>query len=193
MEKLIQIKSNDLKPAKGRALIAEPFMGDFYFGRSVVLLIEHNLEGTFGLVMNKPSGSTFNDIILDFPPFNAMVYIGGPVQTDNLFFMHTLGNEIPGSEEVIPGLYWGGELEAVKELMTIGSLKSENIRFFLGYSGWESLQLEGELKRNAWVVSETNLNSLLKTKSNKMWNHFLQRMGPTYDLWRSFPVDPEMN
>jgi putative transcriptional regulator len=193
MEKLIHIKSNDLKPAKGRALIAEPLMDDFYFGRSVVMLIEHNADGTFGLVMNKPSGANFNDVVLDFPTFDAPVYFGGPVQTDNLFFLHTMGDQITGSEEVITGLFWGGDLESVKELMTLGLLKKDKIRFFLGYSGWESMQLEGELKRNAWVVSETNLNSLLKTKSHKMWNHFLQRMGPAYDLWRNFPVDPEMN
>ncbi|PKP53016.1 MAG: hypothetical protein CVT92_06050 [Bacteroidetes bacterium HGW-Bacteroidetes-1] len=193
MEKLIQIKSNDLQPIKGRALIAEPLMDEFYFGRAVILLIEHNDDGTFGMVMNKPSGALFNAIVTDFPEFDAMVYIGGPVETDKLFFIHTLGNEIPESSEIVPGLYWGGDIESVREMMTLGILKKDQIRFFLGYSGWSPKQLESELKRNAWVISETSSKLLLHTKPEKMWNSFLQRMGPSYDLWRGFPVNPEMN
>lgn len=194
MEKLLRIKSNELQPNRGRVLIAEPFMGDYYFGRSVVLLIDHQEnDGTFGVVMNKLSGAMLNDIVKDFPSFEAPVYIGGPVQTDSLFYMHTLGQEIPDSEEVLPGLFWGGDLSALQEMMTLKLLNKDQIRFFLGYSGWEARQLSSELKRNSWVVSEANTASLFKTKSHLMWNHFLQRMGPAYDLWRSYPVNPELN
>lgn len=194
MNKLLRIQSNKLKPEPGRILIAEPFMGDYYFGRSVVLLVEHkDEEGTFGVVMNKPSGSMLNDLVKDFPDFKAPVFIGGPVQTDSIFYMHTLGDEIPGSEQVIPGLYWGGELEALQELMTLGIAKPSQIRFFLGYSGWDAMQLSAELKRNSWLVSETNIRAMMQTKSHNMWNHVMIRMGPTYDIWRRYPVDPEMN
>ncbi len=193
MEKLIHIRSNDLKPRRGRVLIAEPLMDEFYFGRSVILLADHNDEGTFGLVMNKPTGTTLNEILPDFPDFPAPVFIGGPVQTDNLYFIHTLGNEVPDSSEILPGIYWGGDLEIVKELLKLGLIGKDQIRFFLGYAGWSPSQLDEELKNNAWVVSETNLRSLLKTKSDKMWNNYLQRMGPAYDLWRRFPVNPDLN
>ncbi|KAF0130113.1 MAG: putative transcriptional regulator [Bacteroidetes bacterium] len=193
MEKLIHIKSNDLKPRRGRVLIAEPLMDEFYFGRSVILLADHNDEGTFGLVMNKPTGTTLNEILPDFPDFPAPVFIGGPVQTDNLYFIHTLGNEVPDSSEILPGIYWGGDLEIVKELLKLGLIGKDQIRFFLGYAGWSPSQLDEELKNNAWVVSETNLRSLFKTKSDKMWNNYLQRMGPAYDLWRRFPVNPDLN
>jgi len=194
MNKLLHIQSNKLEPKSGRVLIAEPLMGDYYFGRSVVLLIEHNNEdGTVGIVMNKPSGTMIADLINDFPEFQAPVYVGGPVQTDNLYFMHTLGGEVPESQEVIPGLYWGGEVEAIREMIVLGMVKPNQVRFFLGYSGWQSQQLHGELNRNSWLVSDTNLQSLFHTKSHKMWNHFMQRMGPEYDLWRKFPIDPELN
>jgi len=168
-------------------------MDEFYFGRSVILLADHNDEGTFGLVMNKPTGTTLNEILPDFPDFPAPVFIGGPVQTDNLYFIHTLGNEVPDSSEILPGIYWGGDLEIVKELLKLGLIGKDQIRFFLGYAGWSPSQLDEELKNNAWVVSETNLRSLLKTKSDKMWNNYLQRMGPAYDLWRRFPVNPDLN
>lgn len=193
MEKLIQIRSNDLKPKPGRVLIAEPLMDEFYFGRAVVLMIEHNDEGSFGVVMNKPTTTRFSQIIDGFPDFDAEVFIGGPVQTDNLFFVHTLGEEIPGSDEVADGLYWGGDMETISEMISLKLLDKTRIRFFLGYSGWSPGQLEDELKRNAWVVSDTNQRLLMRTLPHKMWNVHLQRMGPAYDLWRRFPVNPDLN
>lgn len=193
MEKLLHIKSNNLKPHRGRVLIAEPLMDEFYFGRSVILLADHNEEGSFGLVMNKPTTTQLNQILEDFPSFDATVFIGGPVQTDNLYFIHTLGNEIPESSEILPGLFWGGELEVVREMMALGLINQSQIRFFLGYAGWSPLQIEEELERNAWLVSETTLHTLMKTRPEKLWSTCLQRMGPAYDLWRRFPLNPELN
>lgn len=193
IEKLIQIRRNDMAPERGRILISEPFMGDFYFGRSVVLLAEHNDEGSFGLIMNKPLYKPFNSIVADYPLFEAPVFIGGPVSSENLFFIHTLGKDIPESNEIIPGLYWGGEMEAVREMILLRLIKPDQIRFYLGYSGWEASQLAGELERNSWLVSTITASSLLKTHPEKMWNRFMQRMGTAYDLWRQFPVNPQMN
>jgi len=193
IDKLIRIRSNSLKPAKGRILISEPFLGDYYFGRSVVLLAEHNEEGSFGLIMNKPVTSAFNDVVKDFPPFEAPVFIGGPVSADSLFFIHTFGKEIPDSSEILPDLFWGGDLETVREMMIRGKIKPSGIRFYLGYSGWEASQLDEELKRNSWLVSRVSASSLLKTSSADMWQMYVRRMGTDYDLWRSFPVDPQMN
>jgi putative transcriptional regulator len=193
IEKLIQIQTNNLAPAKGRVLISEPFMGDYYFGRSVVLLAEHNEEGSFGLIMNKQLDSTLNDIVKDFPDFDAPVYLGGPVQTDSLFFVHVLGNDIPDSSEIVKGLYWGGNMESVREMMLLHAIKPNQIRFYLGYSGWQAKQLEGELKRNSWLVSTATSHGLMQTHPDKMWDRFLRKMGTEYDLWRRFPLDPQMN
>lgn len=193
IEKLIQIKTNNLAPAKGRVLISEPFMGDYYFGRSVVLLAEHNEEGSFGLIMNKQHDSSLNEIVKDFPDFDVPVYIGGPVQTDSLFFVHVLGDEIPDSSEIVKGLYWGGDLESVREMILLHAIKPDQIRFYLGYSGWEAKQLEGELKRNSWLVSTATSHGLMNTRPDKMWDRFLRKMGTDYDLWRRFPLDPQMN
>ncbi|MDP3461591.1 MAG: YqgE/AlgH family protein [Bacteroidales bacterium] len=192
-EKIIQIRSNDLAPERGRILLSEPFMGDFYFGRAVVLLAEHNDEGSFGLIMNKPVQTAFNEIVQDFPPFDARVYLGGPVGADRLFFIHTLGNEIPDSSEILHGLYWGGNMEIVREMVLLGLVQPEQIRFYLGYSGWEAKQLDAELERNSWLVSKATVRGLLQTQPDKMWNYYVRRMGTEYDMWRRFPVDPQMN
>jgi putative transcriptional regulator len=193
IEKLVIIKKNELAPSKGRLLLSEPFMDDFYFGRSVVLLVEHGQEGTFGLIMNKPVPEKFNDIVSDFPQFDATVYIGGPVQPDNMFILHTLGDRVEGSIEIMDGLFWGGDLESVKDQILLGKITSDQVRFYMGYSGWEPQQLDNELERNSWVVTKTTANKLLKTKFNKMWSHFVSQLGSEYELWNRFPVNPEMN
>ncbi|NOU48655.1 MAG: YqgE/AlgH family protein [Bacteroidales bacterium] len=193
IEKLLVIKKNELAPGKGRLLISEPFMDDFYFGRSVILLISHDSDGSFGLIMNKPVPEKFNDIIADFPPFDAHVFIGGPVQPDNMFILHTLGDRVEGSVEIIEGLYWGGDLEAIREQILLGTVNPNEVRFFMGYSGWESEQLNNELERNAWVVTKTTTGKLLRTKHNRMWSQFVSQLGSEYELWNRFPVNPEMN
>lgn len=193
MQKLIKIQSNNLKPKGGRVLIAEPLMDEFYFGRSVVLLIEHNDEGSFGLVMNKPSSLMLNQVVKEFPEFSAMMMLGGPVQNQSIFFIHTLGNEVPDSVEIVKGLYWGGDLETLKEMLRLNLVEPHQLRFFLGYSGWAPGQLEDELRRNSWLVSEASVRSLIHIKPDRMWQHFLQRMGPAYDLWRKFPTNPQLN
>jgi putative transcriptional regulator len=193
IEKLLIIKKNELAPGKGRLLLSEPFMDDFYFGRSVVLLIEHNPEGTFGLIMNKPVSEKFNDIVSDFPQFDATVYIGGPVQPDNMFILHTLGDQVEGCIEIMDGLFWGGDLESIKDQILLGKITSDQVRFYMGYSGWEPNQLDNELERNSWVVTKTSVSKLLNTKHSKMWSHFVSQLGSDYELWNRFPVNPEMN
>ncbi len=117
INKIIKIKTNDIRPSKGKILISEPLLSDNYFKRSVVLLAEHNEEGSFGIILNKPMDNKFNEILKDFPDFGGPLYLGGPVSNSSLFFIHTLGDVIENSQEIMDGLYWGGDIESVKELI----------------------------------------------------------------------------
>ena len=96
-------------PKKGHLLIAEPsILGDVSFNRSVVLLAEHNDEGSIGFILNKPLSYTINDLI---PEIDASfkIYNGGPVEQDNLYFIHNIPEVIPNSVEISNGIYWGGD------------------------------------------------------------------------------------
>jgi putative transcriptional regulator len=190
---ILKIKTNNVKPAKGKILISEPFLLDYYFKRSVVLLAEHNEEGTFGLILNKPVDLLLSDVIKDFPYFDAPVYLGGPVKTDSLYFIHTLGNLIEESLEILPGLSWGGDIEHIRELITIGKIGPKDIKFFVGYSGWVSKQLEGELNRNSWLVSTIRPTQVMKYNNEKMWINSLKNLGGNYAYWTNFPSDPGLN
>ncbi len=190
---ILKIKTNNISPAKGKVLISEPFLLDYYFKRSVVLLAEHNEEGSFGLIVNKPVEWKLSKVLKGFPDFDAPVYIGGPVKTDSLFFIHTRGDIIENSMEILDGLYWGGDIEIVKELILINRITSNEIKFFVGYSGWVANQLEDELERNSWLVSKIKPQQIMKPDTENLWDDTLKQLGDDYSYWTNFPSDPAMN
>lgn len=194
LRKLFQIHSNTLEPEQGNLLLSEPTMNDFYFGRSVILLVDHNeSEGSFGIIMNKSLNVRLAEIVDVFEDFDAPVYLGGPVAENQIFFMHTLGDIIPGTCKIMEGLYWGGDTDTLNELIAQGIVNQHNVRFFLGYSGWDAGQLVDELSRNSWIVSKTNSKTLLSTPTDQMWKSFVARMGKEYGMWTRFPKNPEEN
>ncbi len=189
-----RIRSNNIKPADGRILISEPLMNDFFFGRSVVLLIEHlEATGTFGLVLNKPMKFNISRISGQFPDFDAPVFLGGPVAKEQIFYIHTLGETVPDSVKIIDGLFWGGDVEALSMLAASGIANRNNVRFFLGYSGWDSGQLQSELQRNSWLVSSATAASLMETSSENLWQNCVNQMGKEYESWQRFPKNAEDN
>lgn len=194
MNENITIKSNTLKPKSGQILISEPLLTDPYFSRSVILLIEHNeTDGSVGIILNKKLDLNFNKLVKDAPKFDSPIFFGGPVETSNIYFLHTLGKKIPNSIKVTETLYWGGDIETVNTLIESKVIKKENIRFFLGYSGWSPNQLEEELKTNSWAVV-TNFNkNILNTSPIMMWKIMVEYLGEDYKIWNKMPTDPQQN
>lgn len=169
-------------------------MSDYYFGRSVILLIDHNEEeGSFGIIMNKSLKVKVSELVSLFEDTDIPVFLGGPVAKNQLFFMHTLGELIPDSYKIMDGLYWGGEAETLNTLLSTGIANKSNVRFYLGYSGWDAGQLYSELQRNSWLVTHTNSHTLLGMATDDMWKNYVNRMGAKYQLWTQYPENPEDN
>jgi len=182
-----------LKPTKGKLLIAEPsILSDSSFNRSVVLLTEHNDNGSVGFIFNKPSSYTVNDLIPDIES-SLKVYIGGPVAEDNLYFVHKVPELIPESIEIGNGIYWGGDFDTIQNLLKEDILSKHDIRFFLGYSGWSKQQLEEELQTTSWLIVENNFKNLFKIDSGSFWKDELIKFGGIYPLWANAPKDPSLN
>ena len=192
-EELFKIQSNTLKASIGDVLISEPFLDDFYFRRSAILIVDHNDEGSFGVVINKRLNIPFNDIIMGFPKFDAEVYLGGPVDTDRVFFIHTIGEMIPDSHKIMSGLYWSGNINALKAMIKNDLIKSHEVRFYVGYAGWDGGQIRKELKANTWLVGKFSTKEILHTMPSKMWSNFVNKLGNKYILWNKFPVNPSDN
>jgi len=181
-----------IKPKQGSILISEPSLRDFYFRQSVVLLAEHNEEGTFGVIINKPIEARLKDIIKGFSGYNLPVYLGGPVKTDSLFFIHT-HSEISMCVPIMEGLYWGGDLDVIKAMLKNKIMHPNEIRFFLGYSGWSPNQLDRELREKSWVLSQTTVSEVINEHPENLWSNYLKSMGQDYAIWANFPADPTFN
>jgi len=184
----------DLKPKKGKLLIAEPTLtGDVSFNRSVVLLAEHNEEGSVGFILNKPLEYNISDLISEIVlPFQ--VYNGGPVEQDNLYFIHKVPHLIRNSIEISNGIYWGGDFDKTIELINEKTISEEDIRFFLGYSGWSSLQLDEELSSKSWIVVKNKYaTEIIRKSSNAFWKEKMVELGGDYLIWSNAPENPSLN
>ncbi len=181
-----------IKPRQGIILISEPSLRDFYFRQSVVLLAEHNEEGTFGVIVNKPIEARIQDIIKDFPDSDLPVYLGGPVKTDSIFFIHTR-DDIDQSLPIMQGLYWGGNIDLIKTLLENEELTEHQIRFFVGYSGWHPHQLDREIMEKSWILSHTTAAEIIGNNTERLWSAYLRTMGKDYAIWANFPADPTFN
>ncbi len=184
---------NDKKAERGRVLISEPFLTDTYFKRSVVFLTEHNMEGSVGFVLNKPIDLKLKDVLQGFPNIDSGISIGGPVSTNTVHYIHTLGEKLPESVHVTDQIWWGGNFEALKQMALAGKINGPEVRFFMGYSGWSPNQLESEIAENAWLVGELSGEMIMKGIETDFWSEVLNRMKTKYKVWANFPENPGMN
>ncbi|MEO5910490.1 MAG: YqgE/AlgH family protein [Pelobium sp.] len=185
---------NKVLPAKGNLLISEPFMADPNFKRSVVLLTEHNPEGTVGYVLNYKSDFLLKDVISDCWDAHHQVYLGGPVATDTLHFIHQIPDKIPGGLDLGNGLFWGGDFESLKIQINSYHIKEEEIKFFIGYSGWSEDQLDDELANNSWIVSDKyHPEMIFEEDDTQIWREAIVNMGVKYAHIANFPEDPALN
>lgn len=185
--------NNQQKPQKGSLLISEPFLPDPNFERTVVLMCEHNEEGSFGFVMNKPSEVMLHELLEDFENEGQRVFVGGPVQHDTLHFIHR-SPAIEGGTELTPGLFWGGNFEQVQLYLNTGEIRTEDIRFFVGYSGWGVGQLEKEQKLDSWIVTPpASADIIFDNPVEDLWKEVLKQLGGRYQVYSNYPTDPRLN
>ena len=181
-------------PKKGHLLIAEPTIsGDISFNRAIILLADYNKKSSIGFILNKPLDYTISDLV---PELNASfkVYNGGPVEQDNLYFIHKIPELIPNSVEISLGIYWGGDFKKVSELIKKNLIEESDIKFFLGYSGWETNQLKNELKENSWVITQnTYEKNIIEKEYSTFWKEKMVEFGGKYSIWSNAPENPSYN
>lgn len=184
---------NRLEPAKGRILVSEPYLPDPNFGRTIILLCEHNDDGSFGFVLNKPSMANVQDVVEGFEDFEAPVFVGGPVQQDTLHYLHRCA-DLENAIHVVNNTYWGGDFDNLKFLINTKQINAGDVKFFLGYSGWSPGQLATEMEEQSWIVSDKFDNELIfETVPEEMWKKSLESLGGRYSVYSKYPVDPRMN
>lgn len=162
---------------KGQLLLDSGELTGSFFQRTVLLICQHDAEGAFGLILNRDSGSKAGEMIVaDLPDTlkECPLFVGGPVQPTALSYLHS-DSFIPDAT-VLPNLSLGHSLDS---LMEIGESFSptKKVRLFAGYAGWSPGQLEGEMKRKAWLTFPASLELVFDTPPAHLWQTVLKRKG----------------
>jgi putative transcriptional regulator len=179
-------------------LISQPFLGDPNFERTVVLICRHSdEEGTFGLVLNRPSKLCLGDV-LEISGADGTVLaelpllLGGPVQPDTLHYLH----QRPDIPEAVPlgqDVYWGGDFGVLLGLLLSGDMTAEQVRFYAGYSGWTAGQLATEVAENVWIVHPNAAGKVFTLDNDAFWQAILREKGGRYRALSNYPLDPRLN
>ena len=184
---------NALAPARGRLLVSGPYLTDPYFRRTVVLLCAHDHEGSFGFVLNRFVDTDIANIMENMPSLDGRVSIGGPVQSGNLYYLHTMGERVEGSLRVVDGVHMGGDFEQLRSLLATDPKLAKHVRFFVGYSGWGADQLTKELDERAWLIAPGRKRLIMNTGFDDLWADTLRGLADRYAPLANFPDDPSMN
>ncbi len=188
---------------KGIFLIASPILRDPNFQQTVILLCEHGPEGALGVVVNRPTQITITEVLPQVPILegqNHKVFAGGPVQQNNLLILYRTPASQTDSHHVFDGVYLGGNVKDLEELLQ-DPASLENMRAFIGYSGWAPGQLENEMRTGSWLTQPADPAAMFESDHRRLWGKILQSSGHDLplsadmpvELYTDMPVDPSMN
>lgn len=177
----------------GKLLLDGGSLSGSFFQRTVVLICHHDAEGAFGLVLNRESGNKVGDaLVADLPEQvkELPLFIGGPVQPAAMSYLHA--DDFLPEANVIPNLNVGHSLD---ELIAVGDSYSptQRLRLFAGYAGWSPGQLEGEMRRKAWVTHPASPELVFHPEPDELWKSILGQKGWQYKLLAESPDDPASN
>ncbi|MFD0425596.1 YqgE/AlgH family protein [Streptomyces parvus] len=178
----------------GRLLVAAPALTDPNFDRAVVLLLDHDEEGSLGVVLNRPTPVGVGDILASWAALTGepdVVFQGGPVSLDSALGVAVIpGGEGPLGWRRVHGAIGLVDLETPPELLgpALGSL-----RIFAGYAGWGPGQLEGELTEGAWYVVESEPGDVSSPRPEQLWRAVLRRQRSELAMIATYPDDPSLN
>lgn len=192
MDYLNPNKQSGIPPGAGKLLIAEPFLADPNFARTVILLCEHGNDGTVGFSLNRPTDHSLSDLLPELNTPSLPVYQGGPVQLDTLHMLHR--NPLAfGGKEIADGIYWGGSYDALKDSIHHKSYQALDLRLFVGYSGWGAGQLDKEMEEGSWIVANVWPELIFETDVENLWKRAIESLGSDFSYLTRLPVNPQLN
>ena len=181
---------------KGYFLIANPVLPDPNFSRTVVLLCNHDEQGSFGLVINRLAPISAKEVFEEVGvsgSHSGKIFIGGPVSPSQVFYLCQSKTPLPELDAICDGVYMGMSWELLDNLMTRIEDPEKNIRFYMGYSGWGAGQLEGEMTRLSWLTCEAQSDFIFQENEEGIWANAVKSMGKDYEYLIKAPVNPQWN
>lgn len=187
----------ELRSAPGSFLAASPDMLDPNFMHAVVLMCQHTDDGAYGLVVNRPADVTVDALLPDHPilggePFP--VFAGGPVGLDTLQFVHRAADRIPGGLPLDEGLWLGGDLDALADLIAENRRAARRrVRLIVGYAGWGAGQLDAELATGSWLPAALATELVFSEDREGAWRRAVRSIGSGADGLADLPPDVSWN
>jgi putative transcriptional regulator len=181
------------KSLKGQLLLDNGRLHGSFFHRTVVLICQHDEQGAFGLMINRPSGTKVGDALPgNIPQALKMqeLFLGGPVQPGALSFLH--GDSFLPEGNVLPNLNLDHSLDSLIELGE-SFYSTQRVRVFAGYAGWSPGQLDEEMKRDTWMIHPGSTDLVFGTDPDVLWPTILKQKGWRYRLIAQQPEDLSRN
>lgn len=177
---------------KGKILISTPDNSGDIFSRSVILVVQHDDNGAFGLILNKKNIEMSRHLgrIFSLP---VEIYAGGPVENDKVFFI-VKGNPVTENHtEINDQFYLCEDLDVVVENLVNDHIEMTDVKVFSGYSGWSTSQLEAEIEQKMWTVVDANNLDYTTPNDHNLWKNIMNRLGGEYLIWANTPEDASLN
>lgn len=172
--------SQQNEPAPGMFLVAQRGLRDPYFGQTVILLLQHDTNGSLGLIVNRKVNLQLSDAVADIDQEEARkhsLFFGGPLGTHRIFMLLRTGDAGGQAHQITPDIYFSAHRDVLEHMLDRKTPDSE-LRVFLGYSSWSAGQLAGELKRDSWYLAEGDSEAVFNTGSNGLWEQLIQTLDP---------------
>ena len=179
----------------GNLLISTPnILSDYYFKRSIVLITDINDREVMGLIINKELDYNLSDIDSSVNAKKIKVFSGGPLNQDNLFFIHEEPKIIKNSTFCYDNLCFGGDYEKLIEMINNKELDWKNkVKFFSGYSGWTIEQLNEEIKEGSWIIDTKKNINVFENNVKYLWKNKIKKSNTEFKIWLNAPNDPQNN
>jgi putative transcriptional regulator len=189
--------TTESESTRASLLLAVPQMLDPNFMHTVVLMCQHAAEGAFGFVVNERSPYLLSKLVPDHPLLGGIdfpVFTGGPVGQGAMQFVHRVPEAIPGGHEIADGLHLGGDIEALARLLRSDPRARQDVRMFVGHSGWSAGQLDGELSIGSWVRSPLDVEMVFSEgPAEDLWRRAMRKLGREGEGLSRLPPDVSWN
>lgn len=179
---------------KGTFLIATPELETGVFFRAVVLVCEHNTNGSFGLVINKPLDLELPEEIVNLSNLSnphISIRAGGPVQTNQMMLLHNSDTIPQQTLKICDQVFLGGDLQFLQEVLS--DENGPHIHLCFGYAGWGAGQLEREFLDGSWFIWPASNRYIFEIPPDKLWPTILREMGGKYASMSMIPEDLSLN
>lgn len=180
---------------RGSILVSTPLskFNNPLYENSIILITNHGENGSIGFVLNKPTDINIADATEDFNEFDSKIYAGGILKLQDLYYIHTIGTELDGSEKIMGDLFFGGDFYQLKAMIADGFVKTQEIRFYAGYTCWGPNQLKKEIENKNWITTKLNKDLILSERPKILWQNIIKKMGPKDVIENNYLKDCGLN